>query len=120
LWPHPTDSFKYRHQGEFTLVDSNSERGTADHIGCAEILRRTRVQTEDYVIEKTAKGWVIASRGDCILICARRKAAEVAVRTAALAAHEHAVAVTLLFAEAAPGDGSSEMTHLSSPQSMIA
>ena len=78
------------------------------------------MQTEDYVIEKSAKGWVIASRGDCILICARRKAAEVAVRTAVLAAHEHAVAVTLLFAEAAPQDDSSEMTRLSFPQSMIA
>ena len=73
-----------------------------------QILRRTRVQTEDYVIEKSAKGWVIASQGDCILICARRKAAEVAVRTAAQADHEHAVAVTLLFAEALPQDGSSD------------
>ena len=66
------------------------------------------MQAEDYVIEKSAKGWVIASRGDCILICARRKAAEVAVRTAAQADHEHAVAVTLLFAEAPPQDGSSD------------
>ena len=73
-----------------------------------QILRRTRVQTEDYVIEKSAKGWVIASRGDCILICSRRKAAEVAVRTAAQADHEHAVAVTLLFAEPVPQDGSSD------------
>ena len=73
-----------------------------------QILRRTRVQAEDYVIEKSAKGWVIASRGDCILICSRRKAAEVAVRTAAQADHEHAVAVTLLFAEPVPQNGSSD------------
>ena len=39
---------------------------------------------------------------------ARVKAAEVAVRTAAQAGHEHAVAVTLLFAEAPPQDGSSD------------
>jgi len=40
------------------------------------------MQTEDYVIERSAKGWVVASRGNSILICARRKVAEVAVRTA--------------------------------------
>jgi hypothetical protein len=84
-WPHPTDSFQHRHQGEFTLVDSNSEQWNCG-----------------------SKGWVIASRGDCILICARRKAAEVAVRTAGQADHEHAAAVTLLFAEALPQDGSSD------------
>ena len=78
------------------------------------------MQTEDYVIEKSAKGWVIASRGNCILICTRRKAAEVAVRTAALAAHERAVAVTLLISKAGPQDGSSGMTRPSFPQSMIA
>jgi hypothetical protein len=108
LWPHPTDSFQHRHQGEFTLVDSNSEYGLRIELVMRQILRRKRMQTDDYVIEKSAKGWVIASRGDCILICARRKAAEVAVRTAGQADHEHAAAVTLLFAEALPQDGSAD------------
>jgi hypothetical protein len=40
------------------------------------------MQSEDYVIEKTANGWVIACGGKSVLICARRKVAEVAVRAA--------------------------------------
>ena len=43
------------------------------------------MQSEDYVIEKTANGWVITSGGKSVLICARRKAAEVAVRMASQA-----------------------------------
>jgi hypothetical protein len=110
--------FQHWQQGEFT--HSNSERGTANRIGHAANPAGDAHANRRLCDRKEREGL-----GDSL---ARRlhsdlrpqESGEVAVRTAVLAAQEHAVAVTLLFAEAAPQDDSSEMTRLSFPQSMIA
>jgi hypothetical protein len=108
LWPHPTGSFQHRHQGEFTLAGSKSDRGTADRIGRAanpaedaHANRRLRDRKE-----RQGLGNSLARRlhSDLRAQEGRRSFSS----NGRAGDHEHAAAVTLLLAEALPQDGSSD------------